>query len=94
MLHCVVNIFYELLFNFFLFHYLRLNVAEFALESFLLHLQVFYNESKVFVNSFEVLNLLIHLVSLLLQVFNFFFAWTHSVLQLLDLVIQHELEFF
>jgi hypothetical protein len=63
-------------------------------QAFLTHAQVIHNKSQVLVYSIEMLELLTHFVSLLIELLDFNFTGSNITLKLLNFVIQDELEFF
>jgi len=69
-------------------------VGNFISKALLTHAQVIDDEGKVLINTVEVLELLTHLVSLLIQLLDFNFTGSNVTLEFLDLIIKYELEFF
>jgi hypothetical protein len=57
------------------------------------HSEIVNDESKILIDSVEMLELLPHDVGLLLKFLNFYLSRSDISLQLLDFVIQNELEF-
>ena len=69
-------------------------MGNFISKALLTHAQVIDDEGKVLINTVEVLELLTHLVSLLIQLLDFNFTGSNVTLEFLDLIIKYELEFF
>ena len=84
----------ELLHVVMLFLDLRDGFLHFLLHAFAFQLHIFDNQSQVLIDNVEVLGLGVHLGLLLLQLLACLHTWPNPTLQLLDLVVQHELEFF
>jgi hypothetical protein len=63
-------------------------------KTFLTHSQIVNNQSQVLVDSVEELEFLAHFVGLLVELLDLKLSWPNVSLQLLNLVVEHELELF
>lgn len=69
-------------------------LADLLVHGGLLLVQVLYHLTQSVVHCVEALELLIHILGLILHVLDFLFSGPDLALQLLDLVVKHELELF
>lgn len=93
-LHDLETVIFELFGLRFLFLQRRRQLAALNCKTALAHSEVLGDQSQVLVDPFEILDLLVHAVSVLVKFIDFFVAWSHGVLELFDLVVKHKFEFF
>lgn len=91
---CLVNVILELLFVRLLLVKLLSKILDLIGETFLPHSEIIDDKSQVLVHPIEVFQLLSHLVGLLVKRLDLELSWTDVTLQLLDLVVENEFEFF
>ena len=82
----------ELLLEAFLLIKLLSQVSDLVCETFLAHSQIIHNKCEVLIHTVEMLELLTHLVGLLVQLLDLDLTGSNVTLELLDLVVKHELE--
>ena len=88
------NIILELLFKLLLLIQLVSKVLNFIGKTFLSHSEIIDDQSKILIDSVEMLEFLSHLISLLIKFLDFKFSGSNISLKLLNLVIKHELKLF
>jgi len=67
-------------------------VSDLVCETLLAHSQIIHDKCEILIHTVEVLELLTHLVGLLIQLLDLDLAGSNVTLELLDLVVKHELE--
>ena len=87
MMKGLIDVIFKLLLVVFLFVQILSQILDLVGQAFLSHSQIINNQSKVLVDSVEMLQLLSHFVSLFIELLDLKFSWSNISLQLLDLVI-------
>jgi len=86
------NVILKLLLEAFLLIELLSQMGNLVSETFLAHAQIINNQGKILIDSVEVLQFLSHFVGLLIQLLDLDFTGSNVTLELLYLIIKHELE--
>ncbi len=93
-MHHFKHVILELLFEHLLHVNFNSQIGDFIGQSLLPHPEIIDNQRQVLIDTVEVLELRAHLVRLLIQFLNFDFSWPNVSLKFLDLIVEHEFEFF
>jgi len=94
MMEALEDIVLELLLEALLFIKLLPQMSDLICQTFLSHTQIVHDKRKILVNTIEMLELLTHLISLLIQFLNLDLTGSNITLEFLNLVVEDELELF
>jgi len=91
-MEAIEHVIFELLLEALLLIELGPEILDLVSETLLSHSEIVDDQGQVLVDSVEVSELLSHLVGLLIELLDVELPWPNISLQLLDLVVEHELE--